>query len=105
MKGLLKSEAFKQSEMNNQGFERIPRFLDDELGIDLECPKCKNKIYFQIFMDVELMSVNTVIDYYNKIWRIETPNVGPLKIKDIKCLTCGNKDSETKLERKNNGKN
>lgn len=102
-KPLLKTEAFRQSENTGQGFERIPLFLDTELGINLECPKCKNKINFQIFVDVELMSINAVIDHYNKIWRIETPNVGPLKIKDIKCLNCGNKNSEIKFERKKNG--
>lgn len=101
-KKILKSEIFKNAEKNTQGFERISFFLENELGIDLECPKCKNKTNFQIFLNTELMSINTIIDHYNKVWRIETPNVGPLKIKDIKCLNCGNKDSEIKFKRKNN---
>jgi hypothetical protein len=103
-KGILKTEAFQKSENIGKGFEKIPLFLDSELGIELKCPKCRNRTNFQIFINVELMSFNALIDYYNKIWRIETPNLGPVKIKDIKCLNCGIKDSEVKFERGNDGR-
>lgn len=74
--------------------EQIPYLLDSKFGMKLECPKCHNKIYFKVFFESELISTNAVIDNYNKIWRIETPNIGVLKIKDIKCTSCGIKNSE-----------
>ena len=92
--GVLRTEVFQKSENIGQGFDKIPRFLDSKLGTNLECPKCHNKTNFQIFFDVELMSANAIIDYPSKIWRIETPNIGVLKIKDIKCLSCGIKNTE-----------
>ena len=77
----------------------FPLFLSEQLGENFKCSKCKNKINFQIFYEVELISTNVVFDYYNKIWRIEAPNLGPLKIKDIKCLNC-----QTKIRKKDYGK-
>lgn len=88
-----KTEDFKQKEKNNW-IEQIPYLLDAKFGIKLECPKCHNKIYFQVFIESELISTQAIIDNYNKIWRIETPNIGVMKIKDIKCTTCGIKNSE-----------
>lgn len=92
--GVLRTEIFKNSENVGQGFDKIPLFLDSKLGVNLECPKCNNRVNFQVFFDVELIATNAMIDHYNKIWRIETPNLGVLKIKDVKCLSCGIKNSE-----------
>lgn len=96
--GILRTEIFKNAEKTGQGFDKIPIFLDSKLGIDVKCPKCSNKTNFQIFLDVELMSINTMIDHYYKIWRIETPNLGVLKIKELKCLSCGFKNIESEFQ-------
>jgi len=94
-RGIKKTEVFQKTEqIVGKGFEQIPLFLDAELGTNLKCPKCNNKQYFQVFFDSEVISVNTIIDHYSKIWRIETPTLGALKIKNIKCLNCGNKNSD-----------
>ena len=100
MPKILKSEIFQKTEHIGKGFDNLPLFLDSELGTDFICPRCKNKVNFQIFLDVELMSINALFDYSNQIWRIETPNLGPIKIKDIKCLNCGLKNSDVRFERK-----
>lgn len=88
LKKISKQETFKNSEKIGNSFEKLPIFLHEKLGENFECPNCHNKMNFQIFYESELISTNVVFDYYNKIWRIESPNLGPLKIKDIKCLNC-----------------
>lgn len=82
-----KTQAFTKSSTHN--FESIPNFLDNQLGMDFSCPKCNNSLNFQIFFDVELIATNAIIDHSHKRWRIEAPTIGPLKIKEIKCLNCG----------------
>lgn len=90
----LKTDVFKYSENIGKGFDQIPIFLENKLGMNLKCPNCSNKQRFQMFLNVELMSINTVLDQKSQVWRIEVPNLGVLKIKDIKCLSCGFKQTE-----------
>jgi len=95
---VISKQAFNQAEMKDKGIEKIPRFLDQELGLDVKCPKCKNDVNFQIFCEMDLISFNSVIDHLNQIWRIEAPNFGPMKIKELKCLSCGTKDDLDKFK-------
>lgn len=88
----IKKEIFQKSENIGGSFEKLPRFLNENLGKEIKCPKCNNKNRFQIFFDVELMSINTYLD--KGLWRIDSPSMGPIKIKNIKCLSCGEKGKE-----------
>jgi len=93
---------YNNSQKTERGFDQIPSLLEKQLKDTFECKKCHNKINFQFFINTELISVNAVFDKNNDLWRIETPNLGLLKIKDIKCLKCGAKFDISEIKNDNN---
>ena len=66
--------------------EHIPSFIESKIG-DLTCQHCNSKGNFQFFINSDIISFHGIFDK-NKGWRITKPKFGPLKIKEIKCLSC-----------------
>lgn len=101
MRRELKTETFKQSE--TKGFHKIGKFFEETIGFDNKCPKCKNNEKYQIFFNSELMSINTLVDRRTETWRIEAPLLGPITIKEIRCLKCGYKGKLKEFKEISNG--
>lgn len=87
-----KEDLYRKAEHIAKGFDYIPMFLENELGLNFKCPKCKNGLHFQVILDTSLLAANCILDHLNKIWRVEKPSVNITGIQTIKCLECGYKE-------------
>ena len=70
--------------------ESISGVIKNKLGTEARCPKCGNELEFSVYMNTDVISVNLVSDERaQRPWMITSPNLGVLKIKDVRCGGCG----------------
>ena len=65
--------------------------IGKNIGQSAICPKCGNAGEFTVYMKTDVVSVNiTSDDRVGRSWMITEPNLGMLKVKDLRCCKCGN---------------
>lgn len=63
--------------------------IKGRLGLTARCPKCGNETEFTAYMTTDIISVNLIADSrIDRPWVITEPNLGMLKVKDIRCSKC-----------------
>ena len=68
--------------------------IRNKLGSTARCPKCGNESEFTAYMTTDIVSVNVVADTrIGRPWMITEPNLGMLRLRDIRCSRCGHRNT------------